>query len=116
MTARVVHFGPDECRRLMVLHMEGYAVADCPSILKLRSVLQEPGQASAVLFTGQDEKDRKEAVTLAREQSCAPLILFDGLNRAGNESDFDLVIPPLTPPQEWLAKIAATIQQHRSTH
>ena len=92
MTARVVHFGRDECRRLMVLHMEGYAVADCPSVLKLRSVLQEPGQASAVLFTGQDEKDRKEPLPGAR-QSCAPLILFDGLNRAGNESDFDLVIP-----------------------
>ncbi len=116
MAARVVHFGYDECRRLLVLHMAGYAVDDCPSIRKLRSVLQEPGQTSAVLFTGQDEKERKEAVTLARAQSCAPLILFETCNAPGDESDFDLVIPPLTPPQEWLAKIAATIQQRRSIH
>ena len=116
MAARVVHFGCDECRRLLVLHMAGYAVDECPSILKLRSVLQEPGQTSAVLFTGQDEKQRKEAVTLARTQSRAPLILFETCNAPGDESDFDLVIPPLTPPQEWLAKIAATIRQRRSIH
>ncbi len=116
MAARVVYFGCDECRRVPVLHMAGYAVADCPSILKLRSVLQEPGQTSAVLFTGRDEKERKEAVTLARAQSCAPLILFETCNAPGDESDFDLVIPPLTPPQEWLAKIAATIQQRRPIH
>lgn len=116
MAARVVYFGCDECRRVPVLHMAGYAVDDCPSILKLRSVLQEPGQTSAFLFTGRNEKECKEAVVLARTQSSAPLILFDGPNHAGDESDFDLVIPPLTPPQEWLAKIAATIQQRRSMH
>jgi hypothetical protein len=115
MAARVVHFGCDPCRRLLVLHMAGYAIDDCPSVLNLGFALQD-NQAAAVVFTGQNENERKEAVTLARSQSSAPLILFEASNSPTDEADFDLVIPPLTPPQEWLDKIAATIQQRRILH
>lgn len=114
MAARVVHFGCDACRRLLVLHMTGYAVDDFSSILKFRCALQDSTQTAAVLFTGEDETDRKEALTLARAQSCAPLILFETSNAPADEADFDLVIPPLTPPEEWLGRIAATIQQRRA--
>jgi len=116
MAARVVHFGCDVCRRLLVLHMAGYAVDDCPSILTLRSALQDTSQTAAVLFAGQDETERREAVMLARSQSSAPLVLFEMSNAPSDEADFDLVIPPLTPPHEWLAKLAATIEQRGIVH
>jgi len=116
MAPRVVHFGCDDCRRLLVLHMAGYAVDDCPSILNLRSALLDSRQADAVVFSEQDEKERREAITLARSQSSAPLILFETSNGPGDEAEFDLVIPPLTPPHEWLAKLAAAIQQRGIVH
>jgi len=116
MAARVVHFGCDVCRRLLVLHMAGYAVDDCPSILNLRSALLDSRQTDAVVFSTQDEAERKEAITLARSESSAPLILFETSNGPSDEANFDLVIPPLTPPQEWLAKLAATIEQHGIVH
>jgi hypothetical protein len=96
--------------------MAGYAVDDCPSVSNLRFALQDSHHTAAVVFTGQNENERKEAVTLARSQSSAPLILFEASNSPTDEADFDLVIPPLTPPEEWLDKIAATIQQRRALH
>jgi hypothetical protein len=55
---------------------------------------------------------RVEAATLARSLSVAPLILFEDA-LCDDESNFDLVIPPLTFPDVWLREVAATIERSR---
>jgi hypothetical protein len=114
MAARVIHFGADSCSRLLVLEHAGYDVDDCPSIIKLCSALAARSNADAVLMTEDPRASRREAISLVRSYSPAPLILFQTVGPTFDEPEFDLVIPVLTPPREWLEKIAATIEHSRS--
>jgi len=116
MAARVLHFGTNDCNRVLVLRDFGYLVDDCPSINDVRSTLLQGICPEALLFSEGYPAARREAVTLARS-SCAnaPLILFENLN-CDDETNFDLVIPPLTAPELWLQAIAATIERSRMLH
>lgn len=114
MAARVIHFGADSCNRLLVLEHAGYLVDNCPSIIKLGSALALAREAEAVLVTEDPRASRREAIKLVRSHSAAPLILFQTVGSTFDEPDFDLVIPVLTPPREWLEKIAVTIEHSRA--
>jgi hypothetical protein len=114
MAARIIHFGTDSCSRLLVLEHAGYDVDDCPSLIKLDSALAARRSAAAVLMTEDPRVPRREAITLVRSRSSAPLILFQTVAPSVDELEFDLVIPVLTPPREWLEKIAAIIERSRS--
>jgi hypothetical protein len=118
MADRIVHFGTDACHRLLVLQDAGYAVNDCHSILELRSALEERHQTAAIVMTGSPgtvgRTAGRTAVRLARSCSHAPLILFRDGNDEGDKSEFDLVIPALTPPSEWLEAIATVIERCRA--
>jgi hypothetical protein len=113
MAARIVHFGADNCSRLLVLEHAGYDIDHCPSIVKLGLALTTEREADAVAITEDPKAPRREAIALVRSRSSAPLILFQ-TGSGYDESDFDLVIPALTPTHEWLEKIAAIIEQSRA--
>jgi hypothetical protein len=75
--------------------------------------MQKRTGADAILVTGVPVRERRQVVTLTRERSHAPLVLFNTSYDYADEGKFDLVIPPLTRPEEWLRKIAAAIEIKR---
>jgi hypothetical protein len=115
MAARIVHFGSDSCNRLIVLQNAGYVLEDCLYLPNLSSALQVGDDPAAVVMSeAREVARRRDAITLVRSRSLAPLILFQSHTYTDDEPEFDLVIPVLTPPKEWLEKIAATIERSRS--
>jgi hypothetical protein len=113
MTARIVYFGEDTCHRLSVLKRTGYFVADCKSLEQLHTTLQFWTEADAVLMADDNGDISRDAIALTRSRSSALLILFRDSNRDDAESDFDWVVPVLTPPSNWLKDIAALIELRR---
>lgn len=49
--AKVLHFGTDDCHRLLVLRNVGYSLDLCPTVEEFHSVLQKRTDADAVLVT-----------------------------------------------------------------
>jgi len=114
MGARIVHFGSDTCHRMPVLKSAGYSINDCRSLAQLHYALQICAEADAVVMTEPDRVAPDSAISIARSSSTAPLILFPGRRLEYKESDFDLVVPALTPPEQWLSDIAALIQRSQA--
>lgn len=113
MAARVIHFGPDDCHRLMVLRSAGYAVDGCVSLAQLRASLLAESRADAVLLSDGDAIAAEDAASLAKSCSSAPVVLFSGTNRAYEGAVFDLVVHSLTPPEVWLYEVDALIANSR---
>ena len=114
MAVRVLHFGKDNCNRLLVLRSVGYAVDTCRTVEEFHSVLQKGAGADVILVTTGPARERRQVITRARERSHAPLVPFSTCYDYADEAEFDLVIPPLTHPEEWLRKIAGLIEQSRA--
>lgn len=112
MAARVIHFGPDDCHRLMVLRSAGYSVDGCNSLNQLRASLVSG--ADAVLMSDAEGIAPQDAVALARMQSSAPVVLFRSTNLSYEDSGFDLVVHSLTPPEVWLNQVDALIAGTRT--
>jgi hypothetical protein len=120
MAVRILHFGQEFCHRLPVLKSAGYRVDECVSISQLQFRFQSGFQPDAVSMAEYGGSAPVDAVPAIRSFCSAPLILFRETNLVPNpngEGDydgyrFDLVIPALTQPSEWLDEIAAVI--HRS--
>ncbi len=113
MTAKVIHFGPDYCHRMMVLRSAGYTVEDCETLLELDTSLAAGDSADAVLMSDGEGVSAREAVAVARSRSTLPLILFRNTNQAYEEGGFDLVVQSLTPPEVWLNEVDALIERAR---
>ncbi len=113
MAANIVYFGVDTCHRLPVLMRAGYTIENCCSALQLEAVFDSSCPAEAVLMTDHEGKLPQDAITLTRSRSVAPLILFRDSNHSYAESAFDLVVPSLTPPVEWLQQIAVLLEESR---
>jgi hypothetical protein len=101
--ARIIHFGKDDCHRVSVLRSEGYAVEDCRSLRAFREALE--AQPDAVFITEREGSLQKDAVSLSRSCSTAPLVLFRRSNSDLRGESFDLVIDSLSPPTRWLMEI-----------
>lgn len=115
MLARLIHFGPDDCHRLMVLRSAGYAVEECQSLLQLGRSLTAGVPADAMLFSDGDGVSPEEALAVAKGFGSLPSILFRSTTQAYEESGFDLVVPSLTPPDVWLNEVDTLIGRTRAT-
>lgn len=116
MAASLVHFGVDQCHRTAVLKNAGYSISSCRFESELEAVLAERPHADAVVMTGIDSEPQP-AVDLVRAFSPAPLVLFhDSHTGSYNESEFDLVVEPVTSPKHWLARIAELIADSRALY
>jgi len=114
MATRIVHFGEDTCHRLSVLKSAGYFVAKCDNVEQLQAALQSEYGADAVLMTDRDGEVPQDAMKVARTYSSAPLILFRDTNRNIAEIGFDLVVPVLTPPEQWLDELGVVIKRSQA--
>jgi hypothetical protein len=112
-TARILQFGEDNCHRSTVLEGAGYSVEKCHSITEFGRQLRSLPSLDAVVITEQGEGATLEAIEVAKSGSSLPVILFANADDAYADSKFDLVIPVLTSPTNWLAKIAETIERSR---
>jgi hypothetical protein len=111
MGVRIVHYGVDDCHRVPVLTFAGYSIADCRSIVQLRAALQSTEEAGAVVMTEIEDLAPHRAVWIARWASAAPLVLFPSRTSRIFEPEFDLVVPALTPPEQWLSEMAELIDR-----
>lgn len=114
MAARIAHFGTDDLHRTLILKNAGYAVDICPTVTTLRSSLQNEDASAplvaAVVFSDGHNGTSTDAIAVVRSHVYTPtLILFSGMNESVHESEFDLVIPPFTPPYEWIEQVQALI-------
>ena len=116
IAAKLLHFGTDDCNRLLVLRSVGYSVELCPTVEEFHPALQKRPDADAVLVRAASERESRQVVRLAREHSNAPLVLFNTYYDYADEDQFELVISPLTPPEEWLRQIAGLIKQKSILH
>ena len=115
MPARVIHFGPDDCHRLMVLESAGYVVEDCDCLVQLRGLLADGAAAAALLVSEGDRVSLQDVVAAARAHSSIPVILFPNTNRSHEEAGVDLVVDCLTPPEVWLNDVEGLIEKARAT-
>ena len=111
MGVQIVHYGVDDCHRVPVLKFAGYSISDCRSIAQLNAALQSTQEPGAVVMTEIEALAPKRAVWIARSTSAAPLVLFPGRSSSILEPEFDLVIPALTPPEQWLSEVAELIDR-----
>jgi len=109
MAARVIYFGCDDCYRVPVLRNAGYEVHQLESLDELSIDLQQ-NQVDAVIVSEDDGQAAGRAITLAREQTTAPLILF---RRSAGELDenrlCDQVYWPGVRAEDWLSQTADLI-------
>lgn len=113
MAARVIHFGPDDCHRMMVLRSAGYSIDDCRSLIQLRECLAAGAIADALLMSDAAEVEPREAIALAKTHVSLPVVLFRSTNLTYEESGADLVVHCLTPPEVWLGEVDALIEKSR---
>jgi hypothetical protein len=114
MDARVIHFGPDDCHRVMVLRSAGYSIADCRSMVQLRDCLDGGATADALLTSDAEDFQPQEAIALAKTHVSLPVILFRTTTLSYEESGVDLVVHCLTPPEVWLNEVDALIEKSRA--
>lgn len=112
MATNLIHFGEDICFRLPVLQSAGYAVADCHSVEMLSAALSKGPEA--VLLEEEPKLLVQAAAFLTRSRSTASLILFRSEVDSFTAGDFDLIIPSLTPPDEWLTEIVTLLERSRT--
>jgi hypothetical protein len=111
MAARVIHFGIDACYRLNVLQSAGYDIVKCGNLVQFRAALD--AEADAILFDDSDGSVPETLICLARSRCSTPIVLFPNHARAYPMNEVDLVVPTLTPPQEWLLDVANLIIRSR---
>jgi hypothetical protein len=111
-SGHVLLVGDDLCARANVLEHVGYLVACCACEADaLRKTLVH--SVDAVLFQCMPEPPSPALLSTCSALTHAPIVLFADSNSAFNSSDFDLVVPNLCNPREWLPKLAETIASSR---
>lgn len=116
MATTILHIGDDLCRRIPVMETAGFLVfrskGEIPAI---HTAFNREEDYAAVVFHNDIAAVSEDAVQETRSLSEAPLVLFQNPTVASNDSEFDLVIPALTPPNVWLEKLQELIQAFRET-
>jgi len=113
MVAKAIHFGVDDCYRVLVLQRAGYDVKQSPSLDALIMALQNQRHVAAVFISEGDRRSTERAADLVRRFSPARVILFRTSQRAIDERKFDRVYATLTPPENWLLATAEFIRISR---
>ena len=110
---KIIHFGEDSCHRLMVLEGVGYSVERCESIENIEYYLRSPDPPDAIIISDEFGKASRVVAYLANVDLPIPLILFASTHEPDADSNFDLVIPALTSPSNWLSRIEEMIARFR---
>lgn len=103
---RIVHVGEDICYRVPVLRRAGFKVDVCISTDQLSDNLFNRPETDAILISDPGREISEEILRRIRGCSSAPIVLFQSSSRDYPNAWFDLVIPVLSRPVEWLRDIA----------
>src|SRR3954454_8834825 len=76
MAANVLHFGWDDCYRVLVLRRAGYTVVEVKTLEALDLGVQRDHSIDAVIFSDHGRQSTELAASVVRRRSTAPLILF----------------------------------------
>jgi hypothetical protein len=114
MIAKIVHFGIDCRYRLCDLRGAGYAVESCFTVPEFRLVLYVNPRLDAIIIDASERDPPRTAVELASSHCPGAVVLFQGWTAREEVSQFDLIIPPLTPVPKWLDDIANLITLNRT--
>jgi hypothetical protein len=104
--ARVLHFGEDTSHRVAVLRLAGYTVDSCASLEQMISWFRAGRQADVVCVSEEPECAAEGVLAVARTFSQAPLVLFRANTFNYLQRNWNLEVPPLTPPEVWLVELA----------
>jgi len=114
MASHILYIGTDDCHVALVLQSAGYDVEEYASLPQLATGLDELSGAGAVILSETENIVPEMVVRLVRGRSSAPAILFRrSSRRVVNAESFDLVIPPLTPPEKWLKQVNNLLERLR---
>ena len=75
--------------------------------------LETGNEILVILFCDQEGHLPDDIVAVTRARCSAPLVLFRDSSGVEASSEFDFIIPNLTPPADWLRDIAAQIERNR---
>lgn len=113
-TATILHIGEDLCQRIPVMETAGFVVLQSEiSVPAIRGAFEVGDDFCAVVFHSDISAPPQPTVRQIRRFSEAPFVLFENPAVSCDQSDFNLVIPPLTPPSIWLQKLTELIQSSR---
>jgi hypothetical protein len=113
MATHIIHFGVDLSTRVPVLESAGFQVDICSSIDSLIDILGRE-QVDAVVVPQDPESNLYSVASITQSRPNTPVIVFAEAPSQLCGANFDLVIPVLTPPREWLAHIASLIAQSKN--
>ena len=109
MSLKILTFGYDACHRWAVMRFVGFRVEECESVRDLRQRLISSTDVDAVIMVEDIVSIPPEAITAAKSYFNGPLVLFESRFPAENEHVFDVRVPNLMEPSEWLQRIQAAI-------
>ena len=114
MAARVLHFGCDDCHRLLVLQRAGYEVTGASSPADLRAHLGGPEHWDCVALSEETGIEHGAPLRAIRQATSAPVVLFRRTGAEIDERAFDLTIDWLTGPMEWLGRLDLVMKQNHA--
>jgi hypothetical protein len=114
MSRKLLTFGYDACHRWAVLRVAGFTLHACQSISELRERLMVARDVDAVVMVEDIVSVPPEALLYAKAYFDGPLVLFEARFQSNYRDSFDLCVPILTGPSEWLPQIEAVIEKDRS--
>lgn len=104
----ILFVGDDPCARVDVLEHVGYKVARCACDAEaLGEALGHP--VDAVLFQCTPEPPPASVLSTCRALTKAPVLLFADHNACFNPRDFDVIVPNLCNPRDWLSELGGMI-------
>lgn len=112
MAPHVLHFGQDDCHRLAILRSTGYEIEPCATLAQLAAALRT-AHVEAIFLTENESGTLDAVIPEIRAHTSAAIILFKTTNRRTQEKLFDLVIPSLMTPEEWLESVRAVLERKR---
>ena len=110
---QILHYTAEVSRRSAILRKAGYLVEDCAREADLSRWLQAGRQTDLVCISESMEKPAEGALALARAFSTAPVVLLQVTLHYYAEKMWDLEVPASAHPNEWLAAIAALLEQRQ---
>ena len=114
MSRKILTFGYDACHRWTVMRFAGFTIHECESIRDLRQQLMLSMSVDAVIMVEDIVSLPPEAIVAAKSYFQGPLVLFEGRYPDANQDCFDLRIPNLTDPSDWLLRIQTIIDRFAS--
>ena len=114
MSRKLLTFGYDACHRWAVLRVAGFTLHACQSISELRERLIASTDVDAVVMVEDIVSIPQEALLYAEAYFEGPMVLFEARFQSSYRDSFDLCVPILTGPSEWLLQIEALIEKDHS--